>query len=93
MYPLDFEEFLIANNMNQFAISMLRKKYENLESLDEGMHEKMMDMLRKYLLVGDLPDAVNAFIEKKNIQSVREIQTEIHEYYAMMPQNTMSRRN
>ena len=82
MFPLDFEEFLYANGMNDLVISSLRKKFERREALEESMHGKMMDLFRKYLLVGGLPDAVNAYIESKNIQSVREIQSEIHEYYA-----------
>lgn len=82
MFPLDFEEFLYANGMNELAISALRRKFERLEALDEPTHRKMMDLFRKYLLVGGLPDAVNAFLETKNILAVREIQSEIHDYYA-----------
>ena len=82
MFPLDFEEFLYANGMNELVISSMRKKFERLEALEEPMHNKMMDMFRKYLLVGGLPDAVNAFIETNNIQVVREVQREIHDYYA-----------
>lgn len=82
MFPLDFEEFLYANGMNEITISVLRKKFEARESLDEGMHNKMMDLFRKYLLVGGLPDAVNSFLADRNIRLVREIQSEIHDYYA-----------
>ncbi|MBC8542692.1 ATP-binding protein [Bianquea renquensis] len=82
MFPLDFEEFLYANGMNEIAISSMRKKFERLEALDESMHNKMMDLFRKYLLVGGLPDAINSYLSEKNIQSVREIQSEIHDYYA-----------
>ena len=82
MFPLDFEEFLYANGMNEIVVSSLRAKFEGLESLDEAMHNKMMDLFRKYLLVGGLPDAVNSFIADTNIQYVREIQSEIHDYYA-----------
>lgn len=82
MFPLDFEEFLYANGMNEIVISSLQKMFERLEALDEPMHNKMMDMFRKYLLVGGLPDAVNSYLAEKNIQSVREIQKEIHDYYA-----------
>ena len=82
MFPLDFEEFLYASGMNEFAVNALRKKYEALESLDEAMHGKMMDFFKRYLLVGGLPAAVNAYLETKNIQVVREIQREIHDYYA-----------
>ena len=82
MFPLDFEEFLYANGVNKTVISAMRKKFEKLETLDESMHEKMMDLFRKYLLVGGLPDAVNSYLAEKNIQTVREIQREIHDYYA-----------
>lgn len=82
MFPLDFEEFLYANGMNDIVISSMRKKFERLEALDEPMHNKMMDMFRKFLLVGGMPDSVNSYLSEKNIQSVREIQKEIHDYYA-----------
>ena len=82
MFPLDFEEFLYANGMNAFEIDALLKKFEAQESLDEAMHAKIMDTFKRYLLVGGLPAAVNAYLDTKNIQAVREIQREIHDYYA-----------
>lgn len=81
MFPLDFEEFLYANGMNETAVSVMRKKFEKLEPLDEAAHSKMMDLFKKYLLVGGLPDAVNVYLNEKNIHSVREVQNEIREYY------------
>lgn len=82
MFPLDFEEFLYANGMNEIAITAMRQKFKGLEALDKPIHDKMMDLFRKYLLVGGLPDVVNSYLAEKNIQAVREIQSEIHEYYA-----------
>lgn len=82
MYPLNFEEFLFANGMNEFVVSTLRNKFNYLEELDESMHNKMMDLFKKYLLVGGMPDAINTYLSEKNIVSVRNIQAEIHEYYA-----------
>ena len=82
MFPLDFEEFLYANGMNSFALSAILEKFEKLETPDEPIHAKMMDLFKKYLLVGGLPEAVNTFIATKNIQAVRGIQAEIHEYYS-----------
>lgn len=82
MYPLDLEEFLLANGLNEAAIMALRAKFQARQALDEAMHNKMMDLFRKYLLVGGLPDAVNAFLQSRNIQRVREVQREIHDYYA-----------
>ena len=82
MYPLDFEEFLYANGINTITIDALEDKFLQEESLDEPMHQKMLDLFGKYLLVGGMPDAVNTYIAEHNIQSVREIQSEIHDYYA-----------
>lgn len=82
MFPLDFEEFLYANGMNEIVISSMRGKFQRSQGLDAPMHDKMMDLFRKFLLVGGLPDAVNTYLQEKNIQSVREIQREIHDYYA-----------
>lgn len=82
MYPLDFEEFLKANGFNDYAINTLRQFYLDNQSLDEAMHDKMLDLFKKYLIVGGLPDAVNAYIETKNIAKIRSIQDEIHAYYA-----------
>ena len=82
MFPLDFEEFLYANGMNELVIQSLRTKFERMESLDEALHRKLMDLFRKYLLVGGLPDAINSYLADNNIKLVREIQSEIHDYYA-----------
>ncbi len=82
MFPLDFEEFLIANGVGELVLCAMRERFKNSEPLDETTHAVMMDHFRKYLLVGGLPDAVNAFINEKNIRSVREVQSEIREYYA-----------
>ncbi|MBQ6980150.1 MAG: ATP-binding protein [Clostridia bacterium] len=81
MYPLDFEEFLYANGFNELAIASLKENFDNKESLDENTHNKVLDLFKKYLLVGGLPDSVNSFINDYNIVNVRNIQSEIHEYY------------
>ena len=82
MFPLDFEEFLYANGMNEHVIFSMRKKFLLSEALEEAMHNKIMDLFRKFLLVGGLPDAVNEYLQTKNIQSVRAVQNEIRNYYA-----------
>lgn len=82
MFPLDFEEFLYANNIGRDAVRALKEKFVRGESLDEPLHEKMMDLLRRYILIGGMPDAVNSYLESGNIRSVRQIQSEIHEYYS-----------
>ncbi|MBO7145640.1 MAG: ATP-binding protein [Salinivirgaceae bacterium] len=83
MYPLDFEEFLWANGVGEDAIATIESKIDQRESLSESLHTKMMDLFKKYLLVGGMPDAVNSFVSKKNIVEVREIQREIHHLYRL----------
>lgn len=82
MFPLDFEEFLYANGVSQTVVSVMRQKFERKESLDETTHRKIMDLFRKFLLVGGMPDAVNSFVQDKNIRTLRQLQREIHDYYA-----------
>ena len=81
MYPLDFEEFLIANGFNPQAIETLNTKYISKQSLDENTHERMLDLFRKYLLVVGMPDAVNTFLDTSNIVAVRALQKDIRDLY------------
>ena len=83
MFPLDFEEFLYANGMNETVINFMKEKFLKQIPLDESMHNKIMDMFKKYLLVGGLPQVVNEYITNKNIHKVRELQREIKEYYSI----------
>lgn len=83
MYPLDFEEFLYANGFSGETIKQLNEKFNNLESLAPAMHNMILDLLKKYLLIGGLPDAVNSYLNDFNIHNIRKIQTEITNYYAL----------
>ena len=82
MFQLDFEEFLIANGFGSEAITMLRHAYENRQSLSEENHNHVLDLFRRYLLVGGLPDAVNTYLDTHNIVRVREVQDGIRSLYA-----------
>jgi len=82
MFPLDFEEFLLANGFNRFAIDMMHEKFLAGESLDPSAHEKVMDLFKKYLLIGGLPDAVNSYISDVNIVKVRTVHHDIRAFYA-----------
>lgn len=81
MYPLDFEEFLIANGIGKETIDSMRNLFQAKESLSEGVHEKILSLFKRYLLVGGLPDAVNAYLDTRNIVKVRAIQRDIHDLY------------
>lgn len=81
MYPLDFEEFLIANGVGEDAISSLKEHFMALRSLNEGIHDRILSLFKRYLLVGGLPDAVNEYLRSHNIVKIRDIQREIHDLY------------
>lgn len=81
MYPMDFEEFLIANNVGAMAIDVMRESFRKNEGLSGAMHNKMMDLFKKYLIVGGLPKAVSTFVESRNIMEIRSVQNEVHELY------------
>ena len=82
MYPLNFEEFLIANNVGEDVISHLKSCFLNLKSPLKAIHENILYWFKRYLIVGGMPDAVNEFLASKNISKIREIQRDIHSLYA-----------
>ena len=81
MYPMDFEEFLYANGVGTFAIDAMRENFNNNLPLSDAMHLKIMDLFKKYLLVGGLPKAVEIFVESRNVIEFRSIQNEVHNLY------------
>lgn len=83
MYPMDFEEFLYANGVGEFAIDSMKESFHKQEALSEAMHNKLMDLLKKYLLVGGLPKAVEIFVASRNVVEFRSIQKEVHDLYGV----------
>lgn len=81
MYPMDFEEFIIANGVGNIAIDAMRKSFNSNEGLSEAMHNKILDLFKKYLIVGGLPKAVDTFIQTRNITEIRSVQNEVHDLY------------
>ncbi len=81
MYPLDFEEFLLAMDCGQETIDGIRRKYLAHEALNESLHNYMLQQFKIYLLVGGLPEAINKFKETRNIALVRNIQHDIQALY------------
>ena len=81
MYPLDFEEFLLAMGSGQEAIDGMREKFFAGEALNESLHNYLLQQFKLYLLVGGLPEAINKFLENRNIAQVRKVQREIYNLY------------
>ena len=81
MYPLDFEEFLWAMGCGKEAIAAIRRHFSARKGLNDSMHNFMLQQFKIYLLVGGMPDAINKFIENRNMAQVRGIQRDIHALY------------
>lgn len=83
MYPLDFEEFLWANHVGEDVISFMHDKFIKNESLDDSIHQTIMKHFKNYLLIGGMPEVVSSFVEDFNIVRIRNLQSEIHNYYSI----------
>lgn len=77
MYPMDFEEFMLANNVSKVTLMMLKEKFETHMPVDEFIHQKLLSIFFVYLIVGGMPDAVKTYIETKDIREVDKIQRDI----------------
>ncbi len=74
MYPLDFEEFLWANGINDKVINSVKLCFENETMVPDGIHKVMMELLYRYVIVGGLPEVVNTFLRTKNIELTYKVQ-------------------
>lgn len=81
MYPMDFEEFLYANDVGKDVINYLKKCFNDRSSISESIHAVILRKFKEYLITGGLPDSIKAFITTKNMYKLRQIQTSIFNYY------------
>ena len=81
MFPLDFEEFILANGVAQRVIDNLRDAYENRTPVDAFIHERMMELFRLYLIVGGMPSVVARYLATNNLQEVSQEQNAILTLY------------
>jgi len=79
IYPMTFDEFLM--NSNEMLYNTIKKAYENREPLDSQIHELAMEQVYKYLLVGGMPEAVEAYIDGDNLLEAREILKVLYDNY------------
>ena len=81
MFPLDFEEFCMANGVQESIITSLKDSFDNRTGVDEFIHEAMLRLFRLYLVVGGMPGVVVKYLEEKNIaDAVREQENIIKRY-------------
>lgn len=80
MFPMDFEEFLWALG-DKTTVPFLQECFENTKPLGQAMHRRVMNDFRQYMLVGGMPQAVEAYIKDKNFEIVDRIKKRILTLY------------
>lgn len=80
MYPMDFEEFLWATG-NEPAIDIIKKSLSEKKELEDAIHRKIMEIFRVYMCVGGMPQAIDAYINKKDYNEVDIVKREILNLY------------
>ena len=79
VYPMTLDEFLL--NSNKMLYDTIKTAYENRKPLDSKIHELAMEHVYKYLLVGGMPEAVEAYIDDDNLFESREILKVLYDNY------------
>lgn len=81
MYPMDFEEFLWANNVGIEVIEYLRGCFKNKTMVQDAIHKQFLSLFKDYLICGGLPDAVIEYVINKNVFKTREVHSQTFNYY------------
>ena len=81
MYPLDFEAFLWDNGIEVPVIEMLKKHLEEESPVPEALHNRLRQLMLQYAVVGGMPDAVQTFVDTKQMDEVLSIQRDIVRSY------------
>lgn len=80
MYPMDYEEFLWALG-DQTTIPLLETVFQNQKPIGDQMNRKLMRDFRLYMLVGGMPQAVDAYIRTNNLRKVDAVKRDILNLY------------
>ena len=81
MFPLDFEEFLWANGISEPMISILEECLRKESPVPEALHNRFRQLLLQYVVVGGMPEAVQLFVDTKQVGSVLQLQRDIIRSY------------
>ena len=81
MHPLDFEEFLWANGIGEQIIDSLKKHLQEEKPVAQALHDRMWKLLLQYAAVGGMPEAVQRFVDTKDMSEVLSIQSDIVSSY------------
>lgn len=82
MYSLDFEEFLWALGINENVMDTLKDHAINLEIIPEATDKQMWNYLKQYMVVGGMPEVVEAYQTTRNLSEVHSIQRRLINDYA-----------
>lgn len=80
MFPMDFEEFLWAMG-DEVTVPWLRECFEKLLPLGQAMHKRVMNDFRQYILVGGMPQAVEAYRKSKSFEDADRVKKRILTLY------------
>lgn len=83
MFPLDFEEFTWACGLSEAAWDELRRSIGAREPVPDYLHERMLQLFHRYLLIGGMPDVVNAYLETNGVDAPRATQADIRKQYGI----------
>lgn len=81
MYSLDFEEFLWAQGFDETFIDKLRNYFDNLSKLSDAILDKINEYLKKYMVIGGMPEVVASYVANNNLGEVHEIQLRLIDDY------------
>ena len=80
MYPLSFKEFLLALGYDALHDHLYGKKA--IEKIDEALHDKLIELVRKYYLLGGMPKVVDEYIRSGDVSKCEKIQRSILDTYS-----------
>lgn len=81
MYPLDFEEFLWANDISEAVIQTLKKCLSDEKEVPLALHNRFRQLFLQYVAVGGMPDVVRSFVSSHDMGTVLQKQRDIVRAY------------
>lgn len=79
MYPMTFSEFLIADNCENLVEYM--KSIKSIEKIPDIFFNQLEEKLKAYFIIGGMPEAVQVWVNEKNIELVERVQQNILKAY------------
>lgn len=83
MYPMDFEEYLWANGVQESTINYLKNCFDNTVEVPDAMHDTMNKLFYSYIVVGGMPKAVQIYVDTHDVASVVNYQKDIITQYRL----------